>query len=330
MEAKHWFGVVAMGAVLMGVSFAFNDYQKPGDTPGARPFVADLGDAPVKPIAPINTPKVNKPVVPVVGVKPGGGGSKPKPSGGGSAGQPTTVKAEPVKTDLANALVGRVTWEGKVPKNPAIDMGSDPVCKSLHSGTVRAERIVVDANANVANVIVYVKNVPSGHSGKSGAQQPTVTLDQVGCKYVPHVVAIQLGQKVEIKNSDNTTHNVHFKSKLNGDWNMTQSSIGTVPPKQGFAKPEVGTSLFKCDIHPWMEARVGLFDHPFFAVSKADGTFEIDTDGLPDGKYEIWAWHEKYKTAKVKGVEVKQGQVVQLQFSFNKKKKNKGAVVASK
>ncbi len=327
MEAKHWFGAVGMGAALIAVSFAFNQYQKPGDTPGARALVADLGDTGGPPVASIDTPSpvVTVPV-PVLGVK-GSGGGKQKTSGGAAAGQPKTVKAEPVKTDLANALVGRVKWDGKVPKNPAIDMNSDQVCAALHSETMRAERIVVDGDANVANVVVYVKGVPPG-SGT--AKTDDVLLNQQGCTYDPHVLAFQLTQSVKVTNSDATTHNVHFKSKLNGDWNMTQSSKGTIPSKEGFAKAEVGTSLFKCDIHPWMEARAAIFEHPFFATSKATGTFEIDTTGLPDGKYEIWAWHEKYKTAKVKGVEVKQGQVVQLQFTFNRKKKNKGAVVAGK
>ena len=327
MEAKHWFGAVGLGAALIAVSFAFNQYQKPGDTPGARPFVADLGDAGAVAAAPIYDPTPTIPVpMPTLGIR-AGRGSKPKPSTGGGAGQPTTVKAAPVKTDLANALVGRVKWDGKAPKNPTIDMNSDQVCAALHADTVRAERILIDGDANVANVVVYVQGVPAG-SGT--AKTDDVSLKQEGCTYIPHVLAFQLSQNVKVTNADATTHNVHFKSKLNGDWNMTQSSQGTVPTQKGFAKAEVGTSLFKCDIHPWMEARVAIFDHPFFATTTADGTFEIDTAGLPDGKYEIWAWHEKYKTAKVKGVEVKQGQVVQLQFTFNKKKKNKGAIVTDK
>jgi len=183
-------------------------------------------------------------------------------------------------------------------------------------------------DGKLKNVVVYIKNVPGNHTAP--AKSDVIEIDQKGCRYIPHIVGVQIGQTVKIRNSDDTTHNVHYKSKLNGDWNMTQSSTGLMDPKEPFRKPEIGTSLFKCDIHPWMQAGVALFDHPFFAVTKADGTFEIDTKGLPDGKYEVWAWHEKYKYAKLKGVELKQGQVVQTQWTFNSKKKNKGAVLADK
>ena len=231
-------------------------------------------------------------------------------------------------TKATGRIVGHTILAGKVRKNRPLDMKCDPNCDAANAGRkTYTQRVLVDDKGNLANVVVWIKDVPEG---ESPAKRGRMILDQIACRYVPHVLGIQIGQKLRIRNSDATCHTVHFKSKLNGDWNMTQSSQGTVPTQKGFAKAEVGTSLFKCDIHPWMEARVAIFDHPFFATTKADGTFEIDTAGLPDGKYEIWAWHEKYKTAKVKGVEVKQGQVVQLQFTFNKKKKNKGAIVTGK
>ena len=92
MEAKHWFGAVGLGAALIAVSFAFNQYQKPGDTPGARPFVADLGDAGAVAAAPIYDPTPTIPVpMPTLGIK-AAGGSKPKPSTGGGAGQPAGLR----------------------------------------------------------------------------------------------------------------------------------------------------------------------------------------------------------------------------------------------
>lgn len=326
MEAKHWFGVVVMGVVLMGASFATNEYKKPGDVPNAQPFEADAA-APVitaKKVAIKRTKPGAVPVMPVAGgSKPkSSGGGKPKASGGGTA---ATVSGQKVQTSLESGLVGTVLWQGKVKKNPSIDMNSDGVCASMNAGKdPRMERLVVNGD-KLQNVIVYIKNVPGNHTGK--AKTDTITIDQVGCRYVPHVIGVQLGQPVKIKNSDATTHNVHFKSKLNGDWNLTQSSVGTIDPKENFRKAEIGTSLFKCDIHPWMQANVGIFDHPYFAVTNENGTFEIDTTGLPNGKYEVWAWHEKYKYAKLKGVELKAGEVVQTQWTFNSKKKNKGGVI---
>ncbi|MAE66818.1 MAG: hypothetical protein CMJ18_21375 [Phycisphaeraceae bacterium] len=334
MEAKHWFGMVGLGALLVGGSFGFNQYKKPGDTPGARPLSAEG-------VADVETPKPRKAPPPT---KPGPskpkpssakpGPSKPKPSpakpgpskpkpvptkpSGGSETPPKPVA--PVGGGAGVSIAGRIVWDGKKPRLPIIDPSSDGVCKAMYvdGKELRAERNgIVDENNNLANVVVYVKNAPSGGTR---SQEP-VTIDQVGCKYVPHVFAIQLGQKLIIRNSDDTTHNVHWKSKLNDDWNVTQTSKGDIGPQRKFAKAEIGTCLFKCDMHPWMEARAAIFSHPYFAVTGTDGSFQIKN--LPPGDYEVWAWHEKYKYAKCKKVTVAAGQTTQLAGTFNKKKKNK-------
>ena len=212
------------------------------------------------------------------------------------------------------AIVGRTVRVGKVHRNPPIDMACDAVCASQHTGReVRFEKVLVDKTGGLANVIVWIKNVPKGNYP---VRRGRVILDQVGCRYVPHVFCIQLGQELVIRSSDSTAHSVRFKSKLNGDWNMTQPGKGDVSPREKFRKPEVGTSLFKCDIHPWMEARVGIFDHPFFGLSKADGTFQIPTAGLPAGKHEVWARHEKYGDSRLKDVEVKAGKKVSVTLNF--------------
>jgi plastocyanin len=333
MEAKHWFGIVAMGVVLMGVSFATNQYKAPGDTPDARPLNEALLGEPIPAAAP--TPVKIKPPTPVVAdeeEETEAEATETNAQEGEAAQKEEPAKPKPAAAPLADfgadgpAIAGRVVWQGKPRKNPEIRMPSDPVCESLHAGEkVYAEQTVIDENNNLANVLVYVGNVPKGDYP---VKAEPIVLNQEGCVYKPHVVGIQIGQEIIIRNSDNTTHNVHFKSKLNGDWNLTQSTKGDIAPKDPLARQEVGTSLFKCDIHPWMEARVGVFDHPFFAVSKEDGTFEIP-HGLPDGTYDLWAVHEKHGKAEVKGVTIAGGQTTQIAFTFQFSKKNTG-VVASK
>lgn len=216
----------------------------------------------------------------------------------------------------AGSVKGTIKWEGKTPKNALIQMDSDPVCKTAAEGKeMRKETTVVDANGNLANVILYVsKGLPEGQ--KFAVKTETVTLDQKGCTYFPHVVAIQLGQKIELRNSDKTTHNVHFQSKLNGDWNLTQSTEGVVPAAQDMKRAEIGTCSFKCDIHSWMESRVAIFEHPFFAVSAADGSFKIDN--LPPGTYTLTAWHEKEKPKDIE-VTIVAGAAADANFSFGKK-----------
>jgi hypothetical protein len=137
-------------------------------------------------------------------------------------------------------------------------------------------------------------------------------LDQKGCQYHPHVLAMRVGQTLLVRNSDAFLHNVHALAVDNPGFNVGQPSID--PGKQvGTMKaPEV--FKVKCDLHPWMMAYVHVIGHPFFAVTKQDGTFTIPA-GLPDGKYALIAWHERLGEKQVI-VEVKGGKAEAADFVF--------------
>ncbi|MFN2387788.1 MAG: carboxypeptidase regulatory-like domain-containing protein, partial [Thermoanaerobaculia bacterium] len=135
--------------------------------------------------------------------------------------------------------------------------------------------------------IVYVKE---GVSGNYPAPSQPVTLDQLGCQYRPHVFGIQAGQPLRILNSDGTLHNIHALPKKNEEFNIGQPFKGMETVKK-FDQVEVGLR-FKCDVHKWMGAYAAVLNHPFFATSNDQGTFEIKN--LPPGNYVIEAWHEKY------------------------------------
>lgn len=334
MEAKHWFGLVAAGAALLGAGFAFNNPVKPWEVDGARAPVAGIsaladgngGEAPAagRPAAPAPkpaTPAVPRPTAPSAAREPE---SRPSsaPASKPAAGAPVAASGE-LSRDWKGAMIaGTVKWDDRPQRERVQSVDSDPVCKALNPEPLMTENYVVDENGNLGNVIVYVDKVPSGDYA---VREETVVIDQVGCRYVPHVIAIQVGQKVLLRNSDATTHNVHFKSRLNGDWNMTQTSKGDLPPMREFARAEIGTPLLKCDIHPWMEARLGIFDHPFFSVTRESGTFAIP-QGLPDGKYTVTAWHARAKTATAE-VNVVKGKTSEVNFVFSRNK-NTAAVVA--
>jgi plastocyanin len=148
-------------------------------------------------------------------------------------------------------------------------------------------------DGKLANTFIYVKE-GTVEGGKKitdyGWSTPTsaAQLDQNGCHYVPHVMGVQVNQKVSITNSDATQHNVHPTPKLNPEWNQTQAN-GAPPIEKSFARPEVLIPV-KCNQHPWMKAYIGVMRHPFFAVSGKDGAFEIK--GLPPGTYTVVAWRE--------------------------------------
>jgi galactose mutarotase-like enzyme len=87
-------------------------------------------------------------------------------------------------------------------------------------------------------------------------------------------------------------HNVHALAKVNGDFNFGQPIKGKIDRKT-FDAPEVMV-MFKCDVHSWMNAYVGVVNHPYFAVSAKSGGFELKN--VPAGTYTIEAWHEKLGT----------------------------------
>jgi plastocyanin len=163
-------------------------------------------------------------------------------------------------------------------------MASDPNCKPA-PGADTTEAVVVKDGA-LQNVFVYVKD---GLGDLRFAVPATpVVLDQQGCRYTPHVFGIQVGQPLEIVNSDPTLHNVHAMAERNREFNMGQPQQG-VKHTHTFSTQEV-LLPFKCDVHGWMRAYAGVVDHPFYAVSGADGSFELK--GLPPGTYTVEAIHE--------------------------------------
>jgi len=164
-------------------------------------------------------------------------------------------------------------------------MSSDPYC--VDQGGGKTQTVVVGNGNALQNVFVYVKDGLGNL--KFPVPQTAVVLDQQKCSYVPRVFGIQAGQTLEIVNSDNTLHNIHAMPQTNREFNRGQALQG-MKHTHVFSTAEVMVP-FKCDVHKWMNAWVGVLDHPFYAVTGATGTFELK--GLPPGTYTIEAWHEK-------------------------------------
>jgi hypothetical protein len=110
------------------------------------------------------------------------------------------------------------------------------------------------------------------------------------------MLVMRAGQALRIRNSDDTLHNIHPRPQVNSEFNIGQPRKDMESVREGekgFAKPEVMIPV-GCDVHPWMRAYISVLEHPFSAVTKEDGTFEIK--GLPAGDYEVEAFHGKLKT----------------------------------
>jgi plastocyanin len=216
--------------------------------------------------------------------------------------------AKRVDASKAGHIAGRVAIEGPVPQNGQIKMSGDPACIRANTDGASLESFVVD-NSGLENVFVYVKDGLSGYY--FDAPTEAVKLDQKGCRYHPHVFGLQVGQPLEVTNSDPTLHNVHAMAHVNQEFNASTPFTGTKITKR-FTAREVMVP-FKCDVHGWMNAYAGVLDHPYFAVSANGGRFELKN--LPAGTYTIEAWHEKLGT-ETQSVTIGEKETKAITFTF--------------
>jgi plastocyanin len=221
------------------------------------------------------------------------------------------VVAQAFAADSA-VLCGKVTIKGTAPKEIQIDMNADPKCAALHKEPVFTQRIRVNDKGEIQDAFIWIKDGLGDRKYEPPATP--VVLDQSGCEYKPQVFGIQVGQELQIKNSDPTLHNVHAMPVVNREFNLAQPVQGMVTPKK-FTKPEIGLK-FKCDVHPWMFAFANVVPHPFFAVSGADGSYKIAN--LPAGEYTVEIWHRKLGSQEQK-IKVAEGETKALDFALEAK-----------
>lgn len=229
---------------------------------------------------------------------------------------PATQEESPsgkaVKIDSATAVTvqGEVLFTGEVPQPREIKMGGNPECSAMQHGPVYSEEIVV-SEGKLQNVIVYVKE------GLENVEMPAppekaVILDQKECVFIPHVIAVQANQPIELLNSDNTLHNVNARPKNGSGFNIGFPVKGLKRTVK-LAAAEIAVPI-RCDIHPWMQGYIGVFPHPYFQVTGSDGAFQLAN--LPPGKYLIEAWHEKLG-AQTQSIELGPRETKKISFTFS-------------
>jgi plastocyanin len=229
--------------------------------------------------------------------------------------QPIAVETHYTQIDAATAgtISGTIDFIGTAPAPIAIDMAQDPACGLATKKPNMTEQYVIH-DGRVANVFVYVRD-GLGNRVYAPSKIPIV-LDQKGCRFVPHVIGAMAGQTVEFRNSDPTTHNVHIVPPDAADTGGIDISQGpkTSPQQETFSTPILMTSI-RCNNHPWMEAFLNVVKNPFFAVSNADGHYEIK--GLPPGRYTLAAVQEKLGT-RTQAITVESGKTTVANFTFGR------------
>ena len=241
-------------------------------------------------------------------------GCSGKPANEAATNTPAKPAVSYYKVDAANAgsVRGTVRFGGKKPAPKVIDMSSDPACVEAHHGKAFDESLMIGPKGAVGNAFVYIK---SGLEGKNFEPPTTpVVIDQRGCWFHPRVLGIQTNQPLQVINSDPVTHNIHPMAEVNREWNHSQGPDDP-PIARKFLKPEVMIPV-KCNIHSWMHDYIGVLDHPYFAVTAPDGSFEIKN--LPAGTYTIGVWQEKLGTQE-QTITVSPQQSATAEFTFKAK-----------
>ncbi len=238
-----------------------------------------------------------------------GGGDAPTAGGG------TPVTAATGAVDAASiadpgTISGTINFAGDAPEGQVLQMAADPYCLTAHAGTeVISPRVVVNDNATLRYVFVYVKE---GLDQTFTTSTDTVELSQEGCMYVPHMIGLQTNQTLSIVNNDAALHNINAQPSEAGNnaFNLAQPIQG-MKNEVTFASMEIITVA--CQVHAWMQAYIGVTNHPYFAVSSEDGSFTINN--LPAGDYVVAAWHETMGE-QTQNVTVGANATVEVSFDF--------------
>ncbi len=206
-------------------------------------------------------------------------------------------------------ISGSIAYSGATPEPGIVQMAADPFCVTAHAGQeVLTDQLVVNDNDTLRWAFVHIRD--AGGTLPSGGAD-TVVLDQVACMYTPRVLGMQAGATFRVINSDQTLHNVNVQPENNTAFNVAQPIPG-MATERVFENPEVMIPV-RCDVHPWMQAYVGVVPHGFFAVTGEDGAFSLED--VPAGDYVIEAWHETLGTQAM-NVTVRDGESTSADFSF--------------
>jgi hypothetical protein len=185
-------------------------------------------------------------------------------------------------------LTGTIGVKGGPARVFRYDMTADPICVDLNRGRLEVDDVVIH-NQQLENVFVYVKSGEALKTYSFEVPESDVVLEHKNCRYSPRILGIRAGQRLAVSNSDPTPHNTHPTPRINDEWNASLAP-GAKSLVKIFNRAEQFIPV-KDNMHPWKRAILGVFDHPFFAVSDQFGNYEIK--GLPPGKYTLAAWHER-------------------------------------
>jgi len=212
------------------------------------------------------------------------------------------VAISAVSADAADwaTVKGQVVFpsDKTIPKREALNVTQDKD-HCLAKGDILDQTVIVnEKNRGVKNVVVWLRpadkmvtkfEAAQIHPDDAKRKPAEVVIDQPCCMFEPRVTCVRVGDKIVVKNPAPVPHNFFWSSDKNGEFNQTIPKMGEFKMPEAL-KPEAPPIQYKCTIHGWMTGYVRIFEHPYYAVTDADGKFEIKN--APVGKYRIVYWHE--------------------------------------
>ena len=215
---------------------------------------------------------------------------------------------QPVQAVEWGTIEGQFVADSKIDVPVRFKKG-DPTVKDpavCAAADIPDDTLVVNpANNGIANVFIYLRKAPADvHPDLKAVPTTKPVLDQLGCRFLPHGLTLRVGQSVQCINSDGAAHNLHTNPVAGTSENFIVQPNDKVGKDVKFALNETLPVKVNCDIHSWMDAYWLVSDHPYVAVTDADGKFKIEN--LPVGEHEFRVWHERQgylnRTYKVKVV----------------------------
>ena len=207
---------------------------------------------------------------------------------GGEATPPPVRTPTPLDHATTGVIAGTVRVDGAVPAMAEVRFGSFGECAAQHPGPVQAGDLLAK-DGKVENTFVWIKDGLGDRVFAVPDEQ--VEIDQTGCLYLPRVAGARAGQTIRFVNGDPLLHNVRGTPKASPQWNVSLGRRGASRDVR-VDRPEVMVSV-RCDLHPWMQG-LGVVDHPYFAVTGADGAYALRD--VPPGDYTVAMWHERLGT----------------------------------
>jgi hypothetical protein len=215
----------------------------------------------------------------------------------------------PLAEASAGSITGAVRFTDDPPSTSVVKVSKDQdYCGEI----LPNETYFIASNGGMGNVVVFLETAPAGTA--ADAQKENL-LTNTGCSYSPRILAMQKGERLRVKNNDPKLHIPHSYLDQRTVFNLSLPFRGTSLDATKKIR-QSGIMKVVCDTHAWMLAYIHVFDHPFFAVTDASGTFTIPN--VPPGTYILKAWHED-AGIRIQEITVPENEDTRVSFEFTKK-----------